>query len=130
MRILVVDDNDRVRHGICELLASETNWEICGEAKDGTEAIEKARELLPDVILLDISMPGIDGLDATRRLRQEGTGAKILIMSQHDPVQLLPRAIDAGAQGCVDKARLFSDLLPSLENVATGAQASRTGSKD
>ncbi len=130
MRILVVDDNDRVRHGISELLASETNWEICGEAKDGTEAIEKARELLPDVILLDISMPGLNGLETTRRLRKEGTGAKILIMSQHDPVQLLPRALDAGAQGCVDKARLSTDLLPSIQNVAAGAQASRTGSKD
>jgi two-component system response regulator NreC len=120
MRILVVDDNDRVRHGVRNLLTSETSWEVCGEAKDGTEAIEKARELLPDIILLDISMPGLNGLEATRLLRLQAANAKILIMSQNDAVQLLPRAIEAGAQGCVDKARLFTDLLPSIESIAGG----------
>jgi DNA-binding NarL/FixJ family response regulator len=100
MRILVVDDNDRVRHGVRDLLTSETNWEVCGEAKDGMEAIQKARELLPDLILLDISMPGLNGLEATRLLRLQAANAKILIMSQNDPVRLLPRAIEAGAQGC------------------------------
>ena len=120
MRILVVDDNDRVRRGVRDLLRSETSWEVCGEAKDGTEAIEKARELLPDIILLDISMPGLNGLEATRLLRLQAANAKILIMSQNDPVQLLPRAIEAGAQGCVDKARLFTDLLSSIESIAGG----------
>ncbi|MGA2921318.1 MAG: response regulator transcription factor [Candidatus Sulfotelmatobacter sp.] len=120
MRILVVDDNDRVRHGVRNLLTSETSWEICGEAKDGTEAIEKARELLPDIIFLDISMPGLNGLEATRLLRLQAANAKILIMSQNDAVQLLPRAIEAGAQGCVDKARLFTDLLSSIESIAGG----------
>src|ERR1035438_1442005 len=120
MRILVVDDNDRVRHGVRNLLTSETSWEICGEAKDGTEAIEKARELLPDIIFLDISMPGLNGLEATRLLRLQAANAKILIMSQNDAVQLLPGAIEAGAQGCVDKARLFTDLLSSIESIAGG----------
>ncbi|MGB8832383.1 MAG: response regulator transcription factor [Candidatus Sulfotelmatobacter sp.] len=86
-------------------------------AEDGEEAIQKARELSPNLILLDISMPGTDGLEVARILRTEVTSAKILIMSRHDPVQILQRALDAGAQGCVDKGRLARDLLPRIETL-------------
>jgi two-component system, NarL family, response regulator NreC len=118
LRILVVDDNERVRHGVISILASRTTWQVCGEAKDGTEAVQKARELLPDVILLDISMPGLNGLETARLLRQHVANAKILIMSQHDPVQVLPGAIQAGADGCVDKGHLGTELLSSIERIA------------
>jgi DNA-binding NarL/FixJ family response regulator len=117
MRILIADDNDMVRRGVAEILSSEANWEICGEAKDGSETLRKARELLPDLILLDISMPGINGLQAAGLLRQEVPAAKILVISQHDPIQLLPRVIAAGAHGCVDKGRLSTDLLPSIKSI-------------
>jgi DNA-binding NarL/FixJ family response regulator len=118
MRILVVDDNALVRRGVIDILASRTNWEICAEAQDGEEAIQKAQESRPDVILLDISMPGMNGLDVARAVRQELADAKILIMSQHDPASLLPTAIQAGADGCVDKSRLATDLLSSIEGIA------------
>jgi two-component system, NarL family, response regulator NreC len=117
MRILVVDDNEHVRRGVLNILASETAWEVCGQAKDGEEAIRKARELLPDLVLLDISMPGMNGLEVTRILRREVAKVKILIMSQHDPSQILPRALDAGAQGCVDKGNLATDLLPRIQSI-------------
>jgi DNA-binding NarL/FixJ family response regulator len=71
MRILIADDNDLVRRGLIRLLSAETGWTVCGEARDGFEALQKARELLPDLILLDLRMPGMNGLDATRRLRLE-----------------------------------------------------------
>jgi two-component system NarL family response regulator len=71
MRILIVDDNERIRRGVLDILASKKNWNVCGEARDGMEAIRKARELLPDLILLDISMPGLNGLEAARLLRRE-----------------------------------------------------------
>jgi DNA-binding NarL/FixJ family response regulator len=96
MRILIADDSDLVRRGVGEILSSETNWEVCGEARDGSEALRKARELLPDLILLDISMPAINGLEVARLLRQEVPKVKILVISQHDPIQLLPRVIEAG----------------------------------
>jgi DNA-binding NarL/FixJ family response regulator len=117
MRILIVDDNERIRRGVLAILASKKNWNVCGEARDGMEAIRKARELLPDLILLDISMPGLNGLEAARLLRQEITHTKILLMSQYDPIPLLPGAIQAGANGCVDKNRLGTDLLSCIERI-------------
>ncbi|MGA2389505.1 MAG: response regulator transcription factor [Candidatus Sulfotelmatobacter sp.] len=117
IRILVVDDNEYVRRGVLNILASNKNLEVCGVAQDGQEAIQKARELAPDLVLLDISMPGMDGLEAARILRSEIPSARILIMSQHDPIQILQRVLDAGVQGCVDKGRLATDLLPCIENI-------------
>ena len=118
MRILVVDDNERIRRGVFNILASKKNWNVCGEARDGMEAIRKARELLPDLILLDISMPGLNGLEAARLLRQEIADTKILLMSQYDPIPLLPGAIQAGANGCMDKSRLSTDLLSGIERIS------------
>jgi DNA-binding NarL/FixJ family response regulator len=124
MRILIVDDNERVRRGVREILSSEANCEVCGEAADGTDALQKAREFLPDLILVDISMPGLDGLKTARLLRQELPKVKIIIMSQHDPVQVLPRAIEAGAHACVDKSRLDTDLLATIESVEGSSKTS------
>jgi DNA-binding NarL/FixJ family response regulator len=116
MRILIADDNDVVRRGVVRLL-SETGWNVCGEARDGLEALQKARELLPDVILLDFSMPGMNGLEAARLLRQELPEAKILMLSQHDPIQLLPSVVEAGGDACLDKSRLSTDLLASIKSL-------------
>lgn len=123
MRILIADDNDRVRRGVMGILARVANWEVCGEATDGSEALRKARELLPDLILLDISMPGINGLEVARLLRQEVPEAKILVISQHDPIQLLPRAIEAGAHACLDKSRLDPDLVATMESLGRTSEA-------
>lgn len=117
MRILIADDNDVVRRGVIGLLSTEKDWEVCGEARDGAEALRKARELLPDLILLDISMPGINGLEAARLLREEVPQAKIIVISQHDPIQLLPHVVEAGANGCVDKGRLSTDLVAGIKKI-------------
>ncbi len=130
MRILVVDDNVLVRRGVIEILASRKNWEVCAEAQDGEEAIQKVQEFRPDVILLDISMPGMNGLEVARAIRHKFADAKILIMSQHDPASLLPSAIQAGANGCVDKSRLATDLLSSIEDVAGTAQVRGRANSD
>src|ERR1700726_1167271 len=123
MRILIADDNERIRRGVRGILSSDANCEVCGEAVDGADALRKARELSPDVILLDVSMPGSDGLETARLLRREMPKVKVIMMSQHDPVQLLPRAIEAGADGCVDKSRLDSDLLPTIQSIETTSNA-------
>ena len=116
MRILIADDSEVVRRGVRNILAP-TSWEICGEAIDGPDAIQKATELLPDLVLLDISMPGLSGLDVARLLREKVPATNILVMSQHDPAVLLPRALEAGAHACIDKSRLAVDLVPAIERI-------------
>jgi DNA-binding NarL/FixJ family response regulator len=117
MRILIADDSDIVRRGVIAILSSESGIQVCGEAKDGAEALSKASQLLPDLILLDVSMPDMNGLDVARRLRQEAPQVRILVISQHDPIQLLPRVLEVGADGCIDKSRLATDLLPRITSI-------------
>ncbi|MGA8231837.1 MAG: response regulator transcription factor [Candidatus Acidiferrales bacterium] len=116
LRILIADDSAPVRRGITALLLANAGWEICGEAADGPEALQKTVELKPDLVLLDISMPGISGLDAARMIRESVPGTRILIMSQHDTAHMLPGVLDAGAQGCIDKGSLSIDLFPAIES--------------
>ena len=117
MRVLIADDNQLVRRAIASLLADAEDVEVCGEAADSGEALQKAGELRADIILLDFSMPGINGLITAQRLKQTLPAVKILIISQHDPKQLLPRSLEAGADGCIDKGRLATDLLPTLRRL-------------
>jgi DNA-binding NarL/FixJ family response regulator len=123
MRILIADDNEMVRRGVKGLLSCDTGLEVCGEAADGVEALLRARELRPDLVLLDLSMPGLGGLEITGQLRQEVPKTKILIMSQHDPVQFAPCALKAGAHAYLDKSRLGIDLLSTIESVAGNSAA-------
>ena len=85
VRILIVDDHEPVRRGVRSLLASRADWSVCGEARNGIEAVAKARELRPDVVLMDVSMPLMDGIEATRTIRREVPESKVIILSQNDP---------------------------------------------
>lgn len=114
MRILIADDNAMVRRGIGALLSAEAGFQICGEASSGDEVLQLASDLHPDVILLDVSMPGSNGVDITRALKQRLPDSKVLVISQHDPHHLRPVALEAGAVGCLDKSRIAADLLPAL----------------
>jgi DNA-binding NarL/FixJ family response regulator len=121
LRILIADDHQLVRRGVGGLLSQEAGWEICGEATDATQAFEKTRELSPDLILLDISMPGGSGLDTARRIRQEIPHVKILMMSHHDAEHFLPSALESGADGCIDKARIATDLVDMIKDLQASA---------
>ena len=116
MRILIADDNQLVRRGVAEILSSLADCHVCGEASNGLEAFQKSREMRPDLVLLDISMPGASGLETARLLRQEIPEIKILIMSHHDPVQLLPSVLEAGAYSCLDKSRIATDLPKTIKS--------------
>src|ERR1700684_1224270 len=114
LRVLIVDDSQLVRNSIRFLLSSCAECTVCGEAADGAEGLLKAAELRPNVILLDVSLPDKSGLEIVPDLRRELPQTRILVMSADDRVLILPRAHQAGADGCVDKARLATDLLPAL----------------
>jgi PAS domain S-box-containing protein len=125
LRILIVDDHETVRRGVRALLSSRRDWVVCGEAGDGFEAVEKAKSLRPDVVLMDISMPRMDGVEATRIIRREVPESKIIIVSQNDPVVASSQAAEIDAGGYVNKADLARDLLPALESLL----ADRNGEK-
>jgi len=118
MRILIVDDHETVRNNLRVLLARRPQWEICGEATDGQEATEKARYLQPDVILMDISMPRMDGISASHIVRQENPNTNIVLVSQNDATAGERQAVEAGASAYVSKEQIASQLLPTLDQVA------------
>jgi DNA-binding NarL/FixJ family response regulator len=99
-------------------MESCAGWEICGEASTGREAVDKAKELEPDVVILDISMPDLNGTDATRRIREESAGTEILILSMHYSDQLIREIVDAGAGGYVLKSDSDHDLVTAVETLA------------
>jgi DNA-binding NarL/FixJ family response regulator len=115
MRILIADDSEMIRKSMIAILRCRPAWEVCGESPDGADAVQKAINLRPDVVLLDISMPGKNGLEAARIIRQELRDVKILIVSLNDAGLTLPSALAAGADGCVGKDRLTTDLVAAIE---------------
>jgi DNA-binding NarL/FixJ family response regulator len=127
MRILIADDNYQVRAAIRGVLSREADLETCGEACDGTEALAKARELSPDLILLDISMPGANGFEISRTLRKEFPALRILIMSQNDAAQLSIGLAEAGADACVDKSRMAFDLISAIRELSVRQNSSLAG---
>ncbi len=115
--ILIADDHEVVRRGVRSLLTSRKEWDVCGEAVDGRDAVKKAKELKPDVVVLDISMPHLNGFEAARLIHKEVPQSKILILSQHNVSEMLQTALDSGARGYVSKSEVSRDLLPAVEAI-------------
>ncbi len=116
-RVLIVGDHAPTRRGLCSLLSSHPDWVVCGEAVDGTDAVEKAKSLRPDIVLMDISMPRMNGLDATKIIRQEVPESEVVIVSQNDPTIGRKQALKLNAAGYVDKSNLSRDLIPTLDEI-------------
>ena len=115
LRILLADDHEIVRRGLCALLQKREGWEVCGEASDGREAVEKAMQLKPDVVIVDIGMPNLNGLDATRQLLQRDPNFKVIELTVTDADQVIREALDAGARGFVLKSDAARDLVSAVE---------------
>jgi PAS domain S-box-containing protein len=120
MRILVVDDHEVVRRGICSVLATESSLTLCGEAVDGKDAVEKARVLRPDIIVMDVTMPRMNGLDATREIKRLLPETEIVIVSQHEAPEMVRQAFNAGARAYVVKSTVAKELLAAIAKVNKG----------
>lgn len=119
-RIVLVDDHVLVRSGIKALLNAEPDLEVTGEAADGAAGVELTLERHPDVVLMDVWMPGIDGIEATKRIKAAGSRAEVLVLTSHDDYQLALRAIDAGATGFFLKDAPPARLADAVRAVAAG----------
>src|SRR6266704_6633743 len=119
-RILVADDHEVVRKGLVSLLQAQPDWQVCGEAGDGREAVEKAQQLKPDVVILDIGMPSLNGLIAARQILRIRPDQKILILTITDEEQVVQEVLEAGARGFVLKSDAARDLIAAVEALQAG----------
>lgn len=126
-RILLVDDFERWRRFVASLLQKHAEWQIIGEASDGLEAIQKAEELRPDLIVLDLGLPKLNGIEAARRIRRLTPESKIIFLSQESSADVVREALSFGAQAYVVKTRVGSDLLAAVEAVLEGRQFVSSG---
>jgi DNA-binding NarL/FixJ family response regulator len=120
VRILIADDHEVVRQGIRTILAARPEWEICGEAVNGQEAVALAGELNPDAVIMDITMPVMSGLEAARQLTKSKTSPPILIFTMHESRSLADSVKETGARGFVFKSRAARDLVQALEILLKG----------
>ena len=120
LRILIADDHELVRRGARGVLHSRRGWRIVGEAANGQEAVEKAIDLKPDIALVDISMPELDGIEAVRQIRHAVPTAKILVLTMHESDRMVQRALDAGAQGYILKSDLTECLVKAVKSISDG----------
>ena len=115
VRILVADDHEIVRRGLRALLDGQPNWEVVGEAVSGREAVDKAKQLMPDVAVIDVGMPELNGLEATRQILKALPQTEVLILTMHESEQIVREVLDAGARGYVLKSDAGKDLVAAVD---------------
>jgi DNA-binding NarL/FixJ family response regulator len=118
LRILIADDHDLLRRGVKTLLLSQPGWEVCGEAKTGREAVAKAEQFKPDIVVLDIGMPDLNGVEAAKRIRKASANTEILILSMHFSDQLIRELLEAGVRGYIVKSDSDRDLIIAVETLS------------
>jgi len=117
LRILIVDDHAVVRRGVRSLLESHEGWEVCGEATTGREAVTESLRLRPDVVVMDVSLPELNGLDATRQILKAAPEIEVLVLTMHHSEELVRDVLKAGARGYVLKADADESLIAAVENL-------------
>lgn len=120
IKLLIVDDHDVLRDALHALLSLSGDIEVVGEASEGAEAVEKVRELSPDVVLMDLYMPKMGGLQATKCIKKKYPGVKILVLTQYDNKEYILSSIKAGASGCLPKRALGSELMAAIRLINQG----------
>jgi DNA-binding NarL/FixJ family response regulator len=117
LKVLIADDHEVVRRGLRAVVEAERDWSVVGEAEDGRHAAKLARDLKPDVIILDISMPSLNGLEATRQILKEDPKAKVLVLTMHESDPLIREVIAAGARGFILKTDAGRDLITAIQSL-------------
>ena len=117
LRILIVDDHAVVRRGVRSLLESHEGWEVCGEATTGRDAVEQCRQLRPDVVVMDLSLPGLNGLDATRQILKDAPDTEVLVLTMHHSEELARDVLQAGARGYVLKSDADENLITAVDSL-------------
>jgi DNA-binding NarL/FixJ family response regulator len=117
LRILVVDDHAVVRRGVRSLLESHEGWEVCGEATTGRDAVEQCRRLRPDVVVMDLSLPELNGLDATRQILKDAPDTEVLVLTMHHSEELARDVLQAGARGYVLKSDADENLITAVDSL-------------
>jgi DNA-binding NarL/FixJ family response regulator len=117
LRILVVDDHAVVRRGVRSLLESHEDWEVCGEATTGRDAVEQSRRLRPDVVVMDLSLPELNGLDATRQILKDTPDTEVLVLTMHHSEELARDVLQAGARGYVLKSDADENLIIAVDSL-------------
>jgi DNA-binding NarL/FixJ family response regulator len=117
---LIADDHEVMRRGVRGLIESHNEWAVCGEAVEGREAVRMSRQLRPDLVILDINMPGLTGLEAAQQIRRENPSARILFFSVHESPQTVREVVSVGGQGYVAKSRAGHDLVDAVRSVLDG----------
>jgi DNA-binding NarL/FixJ family response regulator len=120
VRILLADDHELVRRGIRGLLRSRSGWRVIGEAANGREAVEKVNKLRPDVAIVDVSMPELDGLQVTRQIRDTSPNTEVVVLTMHESDQMVRRVLSVGALGYVLKSDLAANLVKAVKAVSAG----------
>jgi len=122
MRIIIVDDHGIVREGLKSLLQNQSDMEVVGEGQDGQVAVDLAEQLTPDMVIMDMSMPNLNGIEATRLILQHNPNIKVVILSMHSDRHIVKETLEAGASAYVLKSNLFDEMLRALETVAKGGR--------
>jgi DNA-binding NarL/FixJ family response regulator len=120
LRLLIADDHEIVRRGLRNLLEAQPGWQVAAEAADGREAVKMAKQVKPDVIVMDIGMPELNGLEAGRQILKVDARAKILILTMHDSDSVIREVLDAGARGYVLKSDASRDLVTAVNAIRSG----------
>jgi DNA-binding NarL/FixJ family response regulator len=117
-RVLVADDHESVRRGLQELIRTEVNFQVCGEACDGRQAVQKSKELNPDVVVIDINMPELNGIEATRQIVHHNSTAEVLVLTVYESEKTIEEILNAGARGYLLKSDVGRDLLFAIKSLS------------
>jgi two-component system response regulator DegU len=120
VKILLVDDHQNVRSGLCKLIQRQPDWEVCAEAVDGIQAFDQAMEFKPDLVIMDVNLPRLNGMDATKAIMSVLPETKIIGLSVHSDKTIIDRMLSAGARGYVVKGKAHTDLIDGVKTVLSG----------